>query len=538
MPAPLTTLLGSMQKSVQRLSLAQRVFAVLLAAGIVLGAVALSQWASTPTMSPLYTNLSATDASAIVEQLNANGVEYQLAAGGTTILVSNAQVYDTRLAVAGAGLPANSDAGYALLDTMSMTSSEFQQQVTYQRALEGELAKTIGAMGGVQNASVKLAIPQDTVFVAEKSAPTASVFVQTNAGSALSTSSVQAIVHLVSASIEGMQSNDVAVIDADGVVLSTVGGGSSALMQSGQVNDYETRVASNVQAMLDRVVGVGSAVVSVSAELDYDKTARTTETFSADETLRPLNESTSVEEYTGDGATDAGVLGPDNISVPAAAEGSGNYRKETAVNNNAINKVTETLESAPGNVKRQSVSVVVSDQAAADLNLADLETMVAAAAGIDDERGDVVSVSRMAFDTTTAETAQAALATVAADAKAAATTSMYIEIAKWAAVAIVVIVVFILILRMSRRAIENERTTLSLEAVEALESRTQYALESRAQAVLDKATVAAGQLGAAPVPDMGSVAATVRDEIMAFASAQPAEVAEVLRGWLVSGKQQ
>ena len=168
MPAPLSTLLGSMQKSIQQLSLAQRVFAVLLAAGIVLGAVALGQWAAKPTMSPLYTNLSATDAAAIVDQLNASGIDYQLAAGGTTVMVPNSQLYDTRLMIAGAGLPANSDAGYALLDGMSMTSSEFQQQVTYQRALEGELAKTITAMDGVQTASVKLAIPQDSVFVARE----------------------------------------------------------------------------------------------------------------------------------------------------------------------------------------------------------------------------------------------------------------------------------------------------------------------------------------------------------------------------------
>ncbi len=538
MPAPLTTLLGSLNKSIQQLSLAQRVFALLLAAGIVLGAVALGQWATKPTMSPLYTNLSASDAAAIVDQLNAAGIEYELTAGGTTIMVPNAQLYDTRLSVAGAGLPANSDAGYALLDNMSMTSSEFQQQVTYQRALEGELAKTISAMEGVQAASVKLAIPQDTVFVAQKAAPTASVFIETRAGSSIGTAGVQAIVNLVSASIEGMKAEDVAVIDANGVVLSTVGGDSSSLMQSGQVSDYEQRVAANVQAMLDRVVGVGNAVVSVSAELDYDKTARTTETFSVDEELPPLNESTLVEEYTGGAGTATGVLGPDNIMVPATADGGGDYRKETAVNNNAINKVTETLETAPGDVKRQSVSVVVSDQAAGDLKLADLQAMVAAAAGVDDSRGDVVSVNRMAFDTTTADTAQVALEAAAQDAKAAATTAMYIQIAKWASLAIVVILVFLLILRMSRRAIEAERTTLSLEAVEALESRTQEALQARAQAVLDKASEAAGQLGAAPVPDMGSVAANVRDEIMAFASAQPAEVAEVLRGWLVSGRQQ
>jgi len=538
MPAPFNTMYGRVQKSIEQLSLAQRVFAVLLTAGIVLGAVALGQWASKPTMSPLFTNLSAPDASAIVDQLNASGVEYELAAGGTTILVPNAQLYDTRLTVASAGLPANSDAGYALLDGMSMTSSEFQQQVTYQRALEGELAKTISAMGGVQAASVKLAIPQDSVFVSEKAEPTASVFVQTSPGSSLTTANVQAIINLVSASIEGMNTKNVAVIDSEGVVLSTVGGDSTTLMQAGQISDYEQRVSSNVQAMLDRVVGVGNAVVSVSAELDYDKTARTTETFSSDPSAAPLSESTTVEDYTGGASTAAGVLGPDNISVPSdAAAGSGAYHNETAVKNNAVNKVTETLETAPGNVRRQSVSVVVSDAAAASINLPDLQAMVAAAAGVDETRGDVVSVSKMTFDTTAAETAQVALAEAAQVEKADSTKSMYIDISKWAVVGLAVLLVFFLILRMSKRLGEAERTTLSLEAVEALESRTHSALEARAQAVIAQAHQAAGELGAAPVPDMESIAANVRDEIMAFASAQPAEVADVLRGWLVSGRQ-
>src|ERR1035437_10306559 len=125
MPAPFNTIIGRVQKSIERLSLAQRVFAVLITAGIVLGAVALGQWASKPTMSPLFTNLSATDASAIVDQLNSSGVKYELAASGSTIMVPNSQLYTTRLAVAAAGLPKTSDTGYALLDGMSMTSSEF-----------------------------------------------------------------------------------------------------------------------------------------------------------------------------------------------------------------------------------------------------------------------------------------------------------------------------------------------------------------------------------------------------------------------------
>lgn len=537
MPSSVNTLVNRLQRQVRELSLAQRVFAVLGVAALILGSVALSNWLSKPTMTPLFTNLSPADASAIVDQLNSAGVSYELQAGGTTIMVPNSAVYDTRISVAAAGLPAESDAGYALLDNMSMTSSEFQQQVTYQRALEGELAKTIGAIDGVKGASVKLAIPQDSVFADEKANPTASVFIETAAGSGLSTSSVQAIVNLVSASIEGMRTEDVAVIDSNGLVLSSVGGDSSTMMQAGQVADYETRVAANVQKMLDRVLGPGNAVATVSAELDYDKKATTTETFTSDPDVKPLSESTTVEDYEGTSNTATGILGPDNISVPDGTEGGGTYHKESGVVNNAVNKVTEVHEAAPGNVRRQSVSVVVSKEVAGDIKPADLEAMVAAAAGVDEERGDVVSVSSMAFDTTTAEQAQVALEAAAVEQKAQATTQMYISIAKWAVLGIIVILVFLLILRMSRKAIEDERTILSLEAVEALEARTQAALEARTQAVLGAAQQAAmGELEAAPVSDMEAVAANVRQEIMAFASSQPAEVAEVLRGWLQTGR--
>src|SRR5690606_36009591 len=130
-----------------------------------------------PTYAPLYTGLAATDASAVVEQLEASGVSYQLADGGATVMVPKDSVYQMRLKTAAAGLPAASDGGYSLLDEMGMGSSEFQQSTTYKRAMEGELAKTISAMKGVETASVQLALPEDTVFVAEKADPTASVFV-------------------------------------------------------------------------------------------------------------------------------------------------------------------------------------------------------------------------------------------------------------------------------------------------------------------------------------------------------------------------
>src|SRR4051794_16742284 len=172
MPAQVQAALDRLTGAVKQFSMAQRTLAIIGVAVLVLGAVGLSSWMSRPTMSPLFTSLSGADASAVVDELDAQGVSYQLADGGSTVLVPAKSLYSQRIHLAAQGIPANSDGGgYSLLDDMPMTSSEFQQEKTYQRALEGELAKTIGAIDGIDAATVKLAIPEDTVFVATKQDP-------------------------------------------------------------------------------------------------------------------------------------------------------------------------------------------------------------------------------------------------------------------------------------------------------------------------------------------------------------------------------
>lgn len=524
MPAQLTGLVGRLQRTIREFSIAQRTLAVIGVAVVVLGAMALSSWLTRPTMAPLFADLSAADASAVVDHLQSAGVSYELTDGGATILVPADKLYAMRLEVAAAGLPTASDGGYSLLDDMGMTSSDFQQQVTYQRALEGELAKTIAAIQGVEEATVRLALPDESVFVSETADPTASVFVRTSPGTVLDSGKVQSIVHLVSAGIEGMTPTDVAVIDADGHVLSAVGTGATGTtgLRDGQTGEYEARLAANLQGMLDRLVGIGNAVVSVTADLDYDQTVRTTETHTTDPELPPVSESTAIEDYTGVAQGDAGVLGPDGAAVPTG-DGAGNYHNESSTVNNPVNTVTEQLTTAPGSVRRQSVSVVVSEDAAADLDLAELETAVAAAAGVDTERGDVVSVTRMTFDTTAAEQAQEALA--AADEQATAERSA--DLIKTAGIGggilLLLVLAVVMGIRASRRA---RREALDLGELELVEMRKAEAIEA---AAATRALPAAASVNPDP-------AAGRREDIMALAAEQPAEVAEVLRGWLVGGR--
>src|SRR3954453_12177464 len=183
----------------------QKAVTIFAVAALAIGGYFFASWARTPTYAPLYAGLAAADASAIVDKLNADGIQYQLTNAGQTIEVPQDQVYAERIKLSGQGLPAQTDgAGYSLLDNQGVMNSDFMQKVSYQRAMEGELAKTIKAMSGVNNATVHLAIPQKDVFSDDQQQPTASVMIATAVGKKLSTAQVESVVHLVSSSISGL----------------------------------------------------------------------------------------------------------------------------------------------------------------------------------------------------------------------------------------------------------------------------------------------------------------------------------------------
>src|SRR4051794_28091249 len=228
MPPFLAGAAARIKSVLSTMSLGQKVVIGLLTVGLVLGGVFFYNWITAPTYAPLFSNLAASDASAIVDQLNSEGVAYQLSDGGQTIMVPKDQVYNLRLSVSGKGLPSGQGTGYALLDQQGITTSQFQQQVTYQRAVEGELAKTLEAIHGVKAAVVHIALPKETVFATDQGKPTASVLLDLTGGTKLTGQQVQAVTNLVASSIQGMSPNDVTVADSTGDVLSAAGTGITA----------------------------------------------------------------------------------------------------------------------------------------------------------------------------------------------------------------------------------------------------------------------------------------------------------------------
>ncbi|MGH3704254.1 MAG: flagellar basal-body MS-ring/collar protein FliF [Agromyces sp.] len=515
MPAPVRAGLARLGAIVGGFSIAQRVLTLLGVAVLAVGIVAVGAWLSKPAYTPLFSGLSGADASAVVEQLRGSNVPYQLAEGGSTVLVPEEVVYEERIKAASAGLPVSSTGGYALLDSMGVTTSAFQQSVTYKRAIEGELAKTISSIQGVSAASVQLALPEETVFVSEQQKPTASVFVETASGATLSTSQVNAIVHLTSAAVEGMDAEGVAVIDAEGNVLSAVGVGPSGTVES-KTGDYEQRVSASVQEMLDRIVGSGNATVAVAATISSESAEVTSERFEAAPETPALNESVNTENYTGTDGAAAGVLGPDNIAVPGGAGGDGTYTSEETVRNNAVDKVTETRTIPAGAVAKQTVSVAIDRASAGDIRLAEVRDLVASAAGIDAERGDELSVELVEFSTADAAAAGEALRA----AERQAEEERLAELIRAGIIAAAVLVPLVIAAIVIARRLRPRREPLELE-----ESHPHFD-------VLDGAAASAPTVPLElepPDPDDGDAR---RADIARMAEQDPEKTAQLLRAML------
>ncbi|MGY1748503.1 flagellar basal-body MS-ring/collar protein FliF [Modestobacter sp. SYSU DS0511] len=517
MPAALAGPLERVRSMLTTISLGQKIVIGLLLTGLLFGGFFFTRWITAPTMSPLFSNLSSTDASAIVEELNAQGAAYQLADGGQTVMVAQDKVYDLRLAMSGQGLPAGNETGYALLDEQGITTSEFQQQISYQRALEGELSSTLKAISGVRTAVVHVALPKEQVFATDQGDPTASVLLDLKPGTQLSREQIQAVTHLVSSSVQGMSPDAVTVADSNGSVLSAAGEVTSAAgdARSEMEQTYEARLAANAQQILDTVAGPGMAVVKVRADLDLDKRDATTERYEFNEGTPPLSEQRTVENYAGTGGAVGGVLGAEDLAVNG--QGESTYEKESTTSNNAVDKTVETIAGAPGAINRLTVSVVMDAGIAADQ--AAIQQLVGNAVGLDVARGDAITVAAMPFDTTAADQAAADLAAAEEAEKTAAMWSMIKTGGIALGIALLVLVVW---LRSRRNREEYEEFDDEVDALE--QARIQ--VESIRDPELDdhQARLESAQRE------------KVRGEISEMVSERPDEVATMLRGWFAESK--
>ncbi|MCL2541339.1 MAG: flagellar M-ring protein FliF [Nocardioidaceae bacterium] len=506
----------------------QKAVVIIGSLALVLAAVMVFRWASTPSYSPLYSNLSGQDASAIVDELQTEGVPYQITGGGGTIMVPQADVYSTRITLSGKGLPSSSDPGYSILDNEGLSTSEFQQQTDYQRAMEGELANTIEAIDGINTAIVHLAIPQKQVFSDQQTPTTASVLIDTDPGTTMTDEQVQAIVHLVASSIQGLDPKDVTITDQHGTVLTIPDDGSGLTAASSQAQDvqaFSDTVKSQIQATLDKVVGPGNSTITVTPVLNFDKATQVTRQYLIpNKKIPPLSESHSLETYKGAGGAAAngvgGVVGPNGQMGPTNGSTSGptNYQNSSSTQDNADGERIEHREQAPGSLQGLHIGVVLNQTTAAAIQPQVIKKLIAAGVGINTKRGDTIDVSSLPFDQSAQTAAANELAAAAAAKNKASQMAMIRDIGIAGLIALMLILAW---LQARRRAMAREEATEYLVEQLRADQAERLALENQAPVpVLDAAPVEPEDDG-------------VREELLALVERQPEDVAALLRGWLV-----
>lgn len=506
----------------------QRMTLGVAGAAVVVLVLAVAWMSSGTEFTPLYTDMDPADAGAVTAKLKEMGTEYQLSAGGTTIEVPAADVYQVRADLASTDLPSASREGYGILDDQGLTTSEFGQRVGFQRAMEGELAKTIEALDGVKAAVVHLAIPKDEVFALEKSQATASVMVKTER--TLGAEQVRAIRNLVSSSIESLDPQAVSITDSSGRVLAAPGeveavGGSGG--SDDVVGEYQRRVAGEIESTLAASLGAGKVKATVAADLDLDQVSSTSESYEAaplpEGQTDPLalEESVKSESYGSGAPATQGTLGSADAATDVGA-GSGTYSLEESQKRNAVNKKVETIIRQPGSVRRLSVAVVVDESVVDAAQVAAITDVVSKAAGIDAARGDEVVVTRMPFDEALDEEMKESLE---GRTEAAAGSSLLVMIGMGVLLLAIVVATFLVLRRRKRQLLDLEELAARAE---------QLSWEAPSHTVT-QATPAIGFEDAEP-SSSASLSPHHRDDrreaLGDLIDNQPDEVAQLLRGWL------
>ncbi len=490
---------------VKGFSPSQLVIISLLSVVALVGGITFLKWVTAPTYGVLMAGLDPQDASAVTAQLDTDGIPYQLATGGTTIMVPTASLDAERLKVAAAGLPkGKTDSGWAAFDKAGLTSSSFQQQVAYQRAMEATLSSAVGDIEGVRSAEVHLALPEKKLFTDDKQPARASVLLSTDGS--LGDDAVEAVTHLVASSVPDLQAADVSVTDSSGRLLTSEGSAAGADKVAKTRTALETTLEARATTMFDQLLGAGHAVVRVNAEIDT--AARTVDTEVYDpEKQAVLTSSDSSETYGTPGAARSGVIGQTAAPSPSASPGSG-YSKTATTRQMGVSRTVEHAAVAPGGVKRLTVAVVVDRNAKTAPAAAELQSMVANAVGLDPKRGDTISVSTPAFDRSLAEDA--------APAKVAGGASKVTALAPQVLGGILLLLVALGLLRTLRRGTSTELSSAEVTAALDRTARTK-AVAGTPQAALP--------VGAVPAPRS-------EDDDLLSRLDDPDEVAGMLRGWL------
>ena len=368
---------------------------------------------------PVYTNLTTDDSAEIVEYLDQNAIPYEVRANGTQIHVPREQMLQLRLRMAGEGIPSGgSGVGYEVFDeSETLGTSNFVHNVNYIRALEGELSRTISSMRNVKTARVHLVVPKRELFTREKKPPTASVALQLTGAKKLSREEITSIQHLVSTAVPGLELNRITIVDNQGRLLARGGGDDDLESLVGEANEYrvnyEKRLKEKLETIIGNTVGLDNVRVSVSADIDFDRIVRKSETYDPESQVARSVQAIEEIENTVERDTNTNVSVANNLPDPAPG-GAGvvsesNISKTDETTNFEISKVVENHVQEIGTVNRLSVGVLINGTyqfneegdpvytPRSQEELEQISRLVKSGIGFDEVRGDTVEVVNLPF---------------------------------------------------------------------------------------------------------------------------------------------
>ncbi len=388
---------------------------VLVAAGVVV----LTRWEQESGFQPLYNELSAEDAAAVLQKLKESGTPYRLSANGAVISVPQDRVAELRLEMAGAGLPKNGRIGFELFDKTNFGITEFAEHVNYRRALEGELERSVMSVAEIEQARVHISLPQESVFLDAKQPAKASVLVKIRPGATLPETAIPAITNLIASAVEGLTPDNVSVLDMRGNLLNRPKRtGASNDDSSSALLEYRHKVEQDLQAKLDStlepVVGAGHFRTAVSAECDMNSGEQSEESF--DPTHSVMVSSQRTEDVSSQTRPASGIPGtsstlPDTGQRTATAGGS-TSRKTESINYETSHTI-KRMVLPQGAIRRLSISVLLDHEVHFEANgkkrvlvppsperIKVIHDLVSAAAGLSSERGDQLIVESLPFEST------------------------------------------------------------------------------------------------------------------------------------------
>jgi flagellar M-ring protein FliF len=393
-------------------TLAQRILLAGVAVSVVAAFALMVFWLNRPDYKVLFSKLSEDDASRVVEYLKGAKVPYHLEDNGGTVTVPTDQVSEMRLRIAGEGKLRGAGLGFEVFDENKVGQTDFVQHINYQRALQGELARTISEFPQVDKVRVLLVMPQKSLFIEEQRKPSASVVLTLKRGATLEQKQVQGIVNLVAMSVEAMEPNRVTVTDTEGKILFQPKDDASidglTTTQFDFVNTYQNKVERKIEELLTPIVGPGKSIAKVSAKLDFAQRTTRKESFDPNRTVvrsETRNESNTSQKNAVDGSVPETNFRADGFT---GTQSKVDTTTESRVTNYEIDKEEQSIVSPSGELQRMSAAVIVDyiqDPSSKEAKfiprspeeLERIKQAVISAVGIDTSRGDTIEVSCMPF---------------------------------------------------------------------------------------------------------------------------------------------